>query len=244
VILTDESPRRALRAGDVLIDFDERRWVLAIGETATIGRSQRSTIRLPADTHLSRRAGSLRVLDDCVLIRNESVRKPLVIRPPSGEDRVVEPEAATTSLPYPRFELVFAGSGSRVVSVQVDASRLTPDPLLTDPQTRTPATTAEPIQLSGAQRRILVALCAPLLRESGPRAVPATYAEIGRRLDRQPQYVRNTLKTIRETLTGYGVTGLIPDDDGPRHADFRWALARWAIRGGWVTATDLDDRDD
>jgi len=240
--LTVESHYRTLQAGTVLIDFDERQWILAIGEIATIGRSRSSTIQLLADTHLSRHAGSLRVLADCVLVRNESAHKPLALRPPSGEDRIVEPEAATTSLPFPRFELVLVASGTQVLSINVDASRLTPDPLVPDPQTRAPATTAEPIQLSGAQRRILVALCRPLLSESGPRAVPATYADIGRRLDRQPQYVRNTLKALRETLSGYGVTGLTPDDDGPRHDDFRSALARWAIRGGWVTVADVDGR--
>ncbi|MEU4560182.1 hypothetical protein AB0F72_17500 [Actinoplanes sp. NPDC023936] len=227
--------------GQVIVGFGERQWTLTVGEIATIGRSQSSTIPLPADPHLSRRAGSLRVLDDCLLVRNESARKPLVLRPPSGEDRVVEPQAATTSLPFPRFEIVFAGVHGHAVSVHVDASRLTPDPLVPDPQTRAPATAADPVQLTAAQRRMLVALCAPLLRESGPRALPATYAEIEARLDLRPQYVRNLLKALRETLTGYGVTGLIPDDDGPRHDDFRWALARWAIRGGWVTAADLED---
>lgn len=225
----------------VLVDFEERQWTFATGDVAVVGRSPSSTIQLPADTHLSRRAASLRVLDDCLLVRNESARKPLVLRPPAGEDRVVEPEAATTSLPFPRFELVFAGSDGRVVSVHVDASRLTPDPLVSDPQTRTPATTAEPVHLSGAQRRVLVALCAPMMRRSGALAVPATYAEIGARLGLRPRYVRNLLKVLRETLAGYGVTDLVPDDDGPRHDDFRGALARWAIRGSWVTHDDLEN---
>jgi hypothetical protein len=230
--------------GDVIVDFGGRQWFMSRGDAVTIGRSRSCVIRLPEDDHLSRRAGSLRVLDECVLVRNDSQRKPLVLRPPAGEDRIVEPGAATTSLPYSRFDVVLAGSIGHVVTIAVDASRLTPDLSLADPATRGPETATEPIVLSGAQRRVLLALCAPLLTESGPRAAPATYAQIGQRLDRQPQYIRNIVKSLRESLSGYGVDGLTRDDSDSTHDDFRWALARWAIRSGWVTAADVTGADD
>jgi hypothetical protein len=236
--------RRPLSAGDVIIDFDGQQVVASNGDTVTIGRSRTCHIHLPDDAHLSRRAGALRILDDCVMVHNESQRKPLVIRPPTGEDRVVEPGAATTSLPFQRFDLLLVGSGGLVVSIHIDAARLTPDTCVNDPLTSTPETKSEPIMLSGTQRKVLLALCAPLLTPSGPMAVPATYAQIGQRLGLQPQYIRNVMKSLRETLSGHGVPGLIRDEHNASHDDFRLALARWAIRGGWVKAEDADGGDD
>ncbi|MBO3753014.1 hypothetical protein J5X84_43815 [Streptosporangiaceae bacterium NEAU-GS5] len=81
-------------------------------------------MQLPDDEHLSRHAGSLIVLNDCVLIRNHSEHKPLVVRPSAGEDRVVEPGAATTSLSFPIFSIVFIGKGGSTVTVKVDARSL------------------------------------------------------------------------------------------------------------------------
>ncbi|WP_061298859.1 hypothetical protein [Herbidospora cretacea] len=200
-------------------------------------------MRFPDDEHLSRRAGSLVVLDDCVLIRNESRQKPLVVRPPAGEDRVVEPGAATASLPFPLFSLVFAGAAGAAVTVNVDARAVTPGPGQpgAEPPTASPETVTPPLALTRAQRLMLAALCEPLLVRAGPGAVPATYAQVGARLDRQPGYVRNVLKALRENLSGHGVPGLTSDDDGAAHDDFRWALARWAVRTGTVTSVDLED---
>jgi len=232
-----------LSAGDVLVHFAGRQWVISAGEVLRIGRSRSCELALPDDDYLSRHAGSLQVLDDCVLVRNESSRKPLVLRPPFGGDRVVEPGAAVTSLPYQTFDLLLTGTGGRVVAIRVDAVRLTPVPLLEGTDTG-PATQVEPIVLTGAQQRVLRVLSAPLLTRSGAEAVPATYAEIGRRLDLQPQYVRNVVKSIRETLAGYGVEGVVRSRPDQANTDFRWELARWAIRSGTVTAADLDGDDE
>jgi hypothetical protein len=228
----------------VVVHFDGRSWVACRGDHVDFGRSRACQIRLPNDDHISRRAGSLVVLDDCVMIRNESRQKPLVVRPPTGEDRVVEPGAATTSLPFQRFDLLVTGNAGSVVAIRVDAARLTPAGYAYDPKTRSPNTKAEPLVLSRSQQRILRALCAPLLSESGPKAVPATYAQIAQRLGLQPQYVRNVVKALRETLSGHGVPGLVRQEDDATHDDFRWALARWAVRSGWVTVGDLDGDDD
>jgi hypothetical protein len=237
-----------LPAGEVIIDFDGVRWVAVRGDTVTVGRSRACQIRLPQDDHLSRRAVSLRVLEDCLVIRNESGSKPLVLRPPMGEDRVVEPGAATASLPFQRFHLVLAGSGGRAVAIGVDAAGLRPEENGVDPSTRAPQTAAEPVLLSGAQRRVLVSLCAPMLVESGSKAVPATYAQIGRRLGRSPRYIRNVVKSLREKLSGYGVASLVREDDAVpdegAQDDFRWELARWAIRSRLVCAADVDGSDD
>ncbi|MBO3753131.1 hypothetical protein J5X84_44470 [Streptosporangiaceae bacterium NEAU-GS5] len=230
-------------AEEVLVTFNGDQWRMSRGQLLTLGRSRACDVLFPDDEHLSRRAGTLIVLNDCVLIRNDSHHKPLVVRPPTGEDRVVEPGAATTSLPFPIFKVVFAGRGGTTVTVRVDASSVTPgiDRRAGAATTRAPRTVTSPVALTRVQRLVLCALCEPLLVKAGPQAVPATYAQIGRRLGRQPQYIRNVVKVLRENLSGHGVPGLTMDDEGIAHDDFRWALARWAVRTGVVSATDLHD---
>ncbi|WP_221761958.1 hypothetical protein [Nonomuraea sp. WAC 01424] len=207
-----------------------------------MGRSRSCDVRFPDDEHLSRRAGSLLVLNDCVLVRNDSRHKPLVIRPPAGEDRVVEPGAATTSLPFVVFSVLFAGRGGSTVTVRVDARPVTsPAGRPAEVATRSPETVTSPITFTNAQRTVISALCEPLLMRTGPHAAPATYAQIGRRLGRQPQYIRNVVKSLRESLAGHGIPGLTTDDEDAAHDDFRWALARWAVRSAVISAEDLHD---
>ncbi|MGI5272483.1 hypothetical protein ACQEUU_25230 [Nonomuraea sp. CA-218870] len=227
----------------IFVAFGGEQWRVARGQSLTLGRSRACEVRLPDDEHLSRRAGSLIVLNDCVLIRNDSGSKPLVVRPPAGEDRVVEPGAAITSLPFSVFSVVFAGRVGSTVTVRVDARSLTPGPGRSggEAATRTPATVTSPMELTRRQRLVLAALCEPLLVRAGPQAVPATYTQIGRRLGRQPQYVRNVVKSLRESLSGHGIPGLTRDDEAFSHDDFRWALARWAVRAGVVGVEDLHE---
>jgi hypothetical protein len=220
------------------VTFGGQCWTLAVGATLTIGRGRGCDVLLPDDDHLSRRAASLSVMTDCVLVRNDSSSKPFVLRPTSGEDRVLEPGAATTSLPWRAFQLVFTGRAGAALTVPVDAAELSPPPRL-DRVTLSKATLTQPISLTGAQRRILAALCEPLLTRTGPEAAPATYAQIAARLTLKPHYVRNVVKSIRESLTGHGLPGLSGDDSAEAGDDFRWPLARWAVRSGWVTTDDL-----
>jgi hypothetical protein len=231
---------RPVPSGSVVVASGARRWRLGRGERVTIGRSSSCAIQLPADEYLSRRAAALDVLEDCVLVRNLSGSKPLVLRPPLGEDRVVEPGAATTSLPFQAFTVVLAGRDG-AVQVRVDASGVTPAAGKVTGRTRSAATAASPITFTPGQRRILVALCRPLLCESGSRARPATYAEIGAQLGLRPQYVRNVVKAIRDTLAGYGVAGLVTADAAAPNDDFRLSLAHWLLWTGLITAADLDE---
>jgi hypothetical protein len=211
--------------------------LLPPGTEVTFGRAAQCDIRLPADDHISRRAGLLRALDDCVLVRNFSTTKPLVLRPPDGEDRVVEPEAATASLPYGLFQVVVAGRGGVGVALDVDARPLAPEP--DAPDAAGIVTVTRPVEVTAAEQRMLVELCRPILLSRGGIASPASYSEIGERLGRRPQYVRNRLKALRETLDGMGVPGLVAESPG-RGEDFRPALARWALRSRWVTRADLE----
>lgn len=233
----------AARAGEVLVRYRDRAWRLPRGGGLTLGRSSSCDVVLPDDPYVSRRAARLQVDDGFVLVHNESRTKPLVLRPPVGEDRVVDPGAATTSRPFGGFDLVIAGRGGIPILVAVDLRALlredSGEPAAIG-DTRSPATVTTPARFTAGQRRVLAALCEPLLTRSGQQAVPATYTEIGTRLDLRPAYVRNVVKSVRETLTGHGVPGLGGDDSGPGADDFRLPLARWAVHHGWVTRTDVD----
>jgi len=215
---------------------NERR--LVRGEAVTFGRGGDCTIRLPNDSHISRTAGSITVLEDCVLIRNHSTTKPFVLRPVVGEDHVIEPGGAGTSLPHPQLQIVIAGMAGTTVLLDLDvagvaATAATPVP----PRPAADiVTTTAPFPLTPAQRKVVEALCAPMLSRHGSDAAPATYQQIGKVLGLSPQYVRNVVQTVRETLTGHGVPDLVSDDPTRPGGDFRWSLARYAIRNRWVTA--------
>jgi hypothetical protein len=239
-----------------LVRYGEHTWPVPPGSTLTFGRGADRDIRLGDDPHLSRRAGALIGQDGYLVIRNDSTSKPIALRPPAGEDRVIEPAAATTSLPLRRFDLVLYGAGGVLVTLAVDAGPPPPAPSEpADAPAGSRGTLTAPITLTPTQHRVLLALCEPMLTERGPAARPATYAEIGQRLGLRAGYVRNVVKALREVLTGHGLTGMAaltwlaglsgPSDDAQDAAvdDFRRALAQWAVRSGWVSAEQLGELD-
>jgi hypothetical protein len=224
-----------------LIHYGSEAWSLHPGETVTFGRGTGCDIRLVDDPHLSRRAGALLGQDGYLVIRNDSTSKPIVLRPPAGEDRVIEPAAATTSLPLRHFELVLYRAGGTPVTLRVDAGAPPPAPDWLPGGAA--STVTSPIVLTPTQRRVLLALSEPMLTLRGPAARPATYAEIGQRLDLKQGYVRNVVKVLRESLTGHGLAGLSEDDQDAAVDDFRRALAQWAVRSAWVTPDQLIELD-
>ena len=224
-----------------LVRYGDAAWQLHSGGVLTFGRGAGCDIRLADDPHLSRRAGALLGQDGYLVIRNDSTSKPIVLRPPVGEDRVIEPAAATTSLPLRRFDLILYAAGGVPVVLAVDAGPPPPAPDWLPGGAA--STVTAPITLSPTQRRVLLALCEPMLTLRGPAARPATYAEIGQRLDLKPGYVRNVVKALRETLTGHGLAGLSEDAQDSAVDDFRHALAQWALRSGWVGPAQLGELD-
>jgi hypothetical protein len=224
----------------VLVTAGAGVWTVAPGAALTFGRGSDRDVRVgdePLDDHVSRRAGTLAVEAGHVLVRNDSGTRPLLLQVP-GSEREIEPGEAV-SLPRSRdFAVVLVGGwGTRYeLRVSVGAG------LVAGPPERSvgpPTVTAGSVRVTPAQRRLLAALCEPLLRPDRRDATPATYRQIGMRLGRQPGYVRNVLKELREALAGAGVPGLLAAGDETA-LDFRRPLAMWAIRTGAVTASDVD----
>jgi hypothetical protein len=233
---------------------------VGVGDSLTIGRSQSCAVRL-VDPGISRQACLLRVDAELVMVFNQSAQKPLAIRPPVGEDRRVGPGAATTSLPYSTFDVVFSGRDDQPVSVHIDARGLglpelpVPDPRemptrgvddagLTNRKVPNmagcrPARTQAAL-LTPAQRIALIALCEPMLTSNGAHARPRTAAELADRLGLRPHYARNVIKEVRYRLSEAGVPGLVPMEGAAvGWTDLRLALARWAVEWGAVTVADL-----
>jgi hypothetical protein len=136
-----------------------------------------------------------------------------------------------TSLPFPKFGIVFARQGGATVTVQVDASAISYDRKFFGDATlsESKTTVAGSVQLTSAQLDIIVELCRPLLTKSGADARPATYKEIGERLGRDPKYIRNVISEVRRELSDRGEPGLTDWED----------LARWMILNRVVTENDV-----
>jgi hypothetical protein len=224
---------------------DAERRILGSDHQLTVGRGRACDLRIahdPEDDYVSRLAVTVQALSDCVLVRNESTSKLLILRPLTGSEREIEPGEATTSLPHRQFAIILTGRFGREYTVQVDARGLpepTQLPIEELAPDSAPTLVSPPIVLTPAQRRLLTALCEPLLIGSGPQASAATYRQVGLRVGRQPGYVRNVFKQIREKLDSHGVPGLVSRNRRDVYEDFRLPLAMWAIRSGTITEADL-----
>ncbi|GAB6897630.1 hypothetical protein [Kineosporia succinea] len=252
-VMTQQVPSGAMsqptfgEAGPAAVLFSvtegQQRRAVPPGHEVTIGRSRNCDLRIayePEDDHVSRHAATVRVLADCVLIRNVSSSKLLQLRPPTGATRTVEPGAATTSLPWRQFDVIVTGRFGRDYVVHVDARGLPPSPSEVDDESDdSPTVVVPPIILTPAQRRLLTALCEPLLTRSGTEASAATYRQVAERVGRRPGYVRNVFKQVREKLDSHGVPGLVSRERPDAAEDFRLPLAMWAIRSGTITHADL-----
>lgn len=227
----------------VTVSHAGRSLSVAAGSSASFGRAPDCDVRLPADAFISRHAGDIEVLDDAVVVWNRSATKPLIVRPLFGADVVVE--AGGGHAP-PRdgsatFEVLLAGRDGLEVVVRVDTQGLrvtTPPPR---PSARQPAqheTERVDIVWRPHEKRVLIALCEPLLTQRGPSAAPATYARMANRLDLRPGYVRNVVRGIREQLVALGLADLTGADTGDG-SDLRFPLAMCALRHRWVTLDDL-----
>lgn len=232
--------------GVPVVTDDGRTHLLTHGEEAVFGRGRACALRFghdPEDTRVSRRAGSLSLLPDTVLIRNLSTTQELYLVAPQAADRILEPLSATTALPHTRFVVEVPGADDHRYRMRIDASALGRGvgpgrAASTDSGEKPTKPAGTGMALTPAQQRILAALCEPLLTGHDE---PATYNQIAARLTLKPGYVRNVLKTVRESLSGEGVTGMVPDEQDVA-PDLRIALARWAVRHQIADLTHLPGR--
>jgi DNA-binding CsgD family transcriptional regulator len=227
----------AFKAGTALISYQKLRWALAEGESLSIGRRSTCDICIgspdpgPEDLGVSRHAATLSHAQGRIWIRNDSTSLPVFVRPAIGQECVLESRGDMVSIAGSVIDVVLEG--------QIRAYRLT----IELPETITPEDAAGPttlapetraaLPLKPRERRLLTALCEPLLTASGHEARPASYRQMADRLGLSDHTVRNALNALREQLLSVGIPGMI----GPEAKD---NLARYAVRSGSVTPADLE----
>ena len=89
------------------------------------------------------------------------------------------------------------------------------------------------LEFTNAERRILTALCEPLLTARGDQARPASYAQAAERLFLSRSRVENCIADLVKKYASAGVPGL----EGPEAKD---NLCRYAVRSGSISQADLE----
>lgn len=223
------------------------RRVLRPGESLSFGRGRDADLRVaPEDLRVPRLAGRLECRTDGVLVHSTSAKVGLMVHPFPGTGFTVDPLAVVGSRPHGRLRVTVSGlSGEHALTV--DTTGLGPA------ATTTPVAPTEGratigfdriASLTSRQRRLLTALCLPILTRGGARAEVPGYAGVAKILGDHGAplamtTVRNALLELRSLLVNeHGIVGL----DAPGEAFLR-PLALWAVRSGNVTDDDLDGLD-
>jgi hypothetical protein len=88
------------------------------------------------------------------------------------------------------------------------------------------------LEFTPAERRILTALCEPLLVDRGDKAKPASYAQAAERVFLSRSRVENCVADLVKKFAAAGV----PNLEGPEAKDH---LCRYAVRSGSIVEADL-----
>ena len=217
-------------ASPVLVRNNGRTWRLVSGGALTFGRGPDVDIKVahePPDLRVSRHTGTFRHLIDTVLIINASSRGMLTLMADGAVTREIFPGEAISCDPHRKFRVCVIGEYGLTHDLHVDASSLPEQESGDRPHGGVGTVLFTRYDLTPGQRRVLSALCAPLLDGD---ARSATAREIAKSLNLKPNYVRNVLKDTRERLAAQGVPGLLGEDNPHAVEALRHALAQWAIR--------------
>ncbi len=218
------------------VSFREQRWEISEGQSLSIGRQSSCDVQVgarspgPEDLGVSRRAATVSSALGRIWFRNDSTSQPVFIRPAVGKGYVLDHRGDMISLGDARVELVLEGQIMAYrLTVQLPGGTPTPDH--EEPLTLSPATRGQ-LPFTERQRRLVAALCEPLLIGTGWDRRPASYRQIAEVLGLSEHYVRNQLDELRESLVDMGIPGMI----GPEAKD---NLAYYAVRSASVTVADV-----
>jgi hypothetical protein len=219
-----------------LVLHEDERLSLAEGESLSVGRQSGCDLRIgsvdrgPEDLGVSRRAATISHAQGRLWVRNDSTTLPVYVRPSLGQECVLERRGDMVSFAEPVVDVALEGQ-IKLYRIRIElpfAAGVTAD---AGPATVAPATRSR-LPLTDRERRLLVALCEPLLRGAARAARPASYKEVAERVGLSDHTVRNALDALRERLIAIGIPGMV----GP---DAKDNLARYAVRSGSVTPADL-----
>ncbi|GAA2903118.1 hypothetical protein GCM10010472_71680 [Pseudonocardia halophobica] len=234
--------------GFVIVRSGTRRWALRPGDEVTFGRGEDRDIRIghePLDDFVSRDAGSLTGLRDGVLIRNTSKTQAIRFLAMPGPELRIRPGMAVGSMPFEQVRIDIPGRYGAEYTLHLDARGMLSPPDLgpfEEPvRDNGRVTRYGASRLSERERRMLAALCEPVLTLAGSR--PATYREIAERLGgTTPASVRTGLDRLRNRLSDTdGIPGLRGDEDSCETAGYLEALAHWAIDTGEIDGQVVEE---
>lgn len=206
------------------------------GESVVVGRRSTCDVRVgspepgPEDLGISRRAATVSLAQGRMWVTNDSTSQAVTVCPATGATHILDGRGDTVSLTDAELDLIIEG---RVLTYRISIERsYVPKPDVEDePPTEAPPTQSA-LPLSERERRVLTAICEPLLVSSTRNGRPATYGEASARLHLAKHTVKNQMDALREKLICLGVPGI-------SGADAKDALARYAVRCGSVTRADL-----
>jgi hypothetical protein len=220
------------------VSHGESQATIEEGQRVRIGRSTVCDVQVgsgadggPEDLGVSRTAATVSMQDGRLWVRNDSASQPVYLVPETGPTRVLENQDEIASLPIDRVTVQLRGRiRTHDVTVELEQSPPLGDtrPIPTDG----PATQYL-LEFTNAERRILTALCEPLLTKSGDQSKPASYAQAAERLFLSRSRVENCIADLVKKYASAGVPGL----EGPEAKD---NLCRYAVRSGSISATDLE----
>jgi len=207
------------------------------GDEVRLGRADGCAIHVgvagddgaPEDLGVSRNAATVSVRDGRLWVRNDSASQPVYLVPDTGPTRVLEAMDEIASLPTPRVTIQFRGR-IRTHDVLVELDRTRDTPVIGTPHEG--RATQYLLEFTKAERRILTALCEPLLVDRGDRAKPASYAQAAERVFLSRSRVENCASDLVRKFASTGV----PNLEGP---DAKDNLCRYAVRSGSITKADL-----
>ena len=208
------------------------------GQRVRIGRSSVCDVQVgmggdsgPEDLGVSRTAATVSMQDSRLWIRNDSASQPVYLVPETGPTRVLENQDEIASLPIDHVTIQLRGRiRTHDVQVHMEAA---PSLGHTRPIPTDGPDTQYLLEFTNAERRILTALCEPLLIARGDEARPASYAQAAERLFLSRSRVENRIADLVKKYASAGVPGL----EGPEAKD---NLCRYAVRSGSISADDLE----
>lgn len=207
------------------------------GGEVRLGRSSSCEVQVgtpdadgtPEDLGVSRQAASVSYRDGRIWVRNDSASQPVYLVPATGPTRMLEGMGEIASLPDDTVTIQFRG---RIRTHDVQVELATPSPAAPPSFEATEPATQYLLEFTKAERRILTALCEPLLVDRGDKAKPASYAQAAERIFLSRSRVENCVSDLVRKFAGAGV----PNLEGPEAKD---NLCRYAVRSGSINQADL-----
>lgn len=224
-------------AGIARVIAGDRAWVLGPRARLSFGRADCDVPfgSNPPDLTISRAAGILAESEGAIVVRNTG-RHPLILLSADGNTQLILAPSNTSSAGMREFRIVAVGNHGQRHEIKVihlrGAGSSQPGQDTVQPS----------MHLTPTERRLLAALCEGRLRTGNPHEPFPSYREIAQRVNRDDNYVRSRLSTVRNNLAALGVPGLAREEPGgpPRRLpDFIVRLGEWVLAAGVITRTDL-----